>query len=57
MLVFGVRVTHGHEGMRVSDEGEAACSDEGEGEAVQTPQRVHISGRSILISSYFLGAL
>ena len=43
MLVFGVRVTHGHEGMRVSDEGEAACSDEGEGEGevVQTPQRVH----------------
>ena len=41
MLVFGVRVTHGHEGMCVSDEGEAACTDEGEGEVVQTPQRVH----------------
>ena len=57
MLVFGVRVAHGHEGMRVSDEGEAVCSNEGEGEAVQTLQRVHISGRLILISSYFLGAL
>ena len=41
MLMFRVRVTYGHEGTCVSDEGEAACSDEGEAEAVQTLQRVH----------------
>ena len=36
--------------MHVSGESEAACSDEGEGEAVQTPQRVH----TLMVNWYLL---